>query len=52
MNKEQAIAILIQVAHDALKGGVFKDFNQTNAVNAAIQALTQNENQGIELPKK
>ena len=41
MKQEQAIAVLIEVAHAALRAGVFKNFDETDAVNQAIKLFVQ-----------
>lgn len=41
MNQEQAIAVLIEVAHAALRAGVFKNFDETDAVKQAVSIFVQ-----------
>lgn len=43
MKQEQAIAVLIEVAHAALRAGVFKNFDETDAVKQAISVFVQNK---------
>lgn len=39
MTQDQAIQVLVQVAHQALSAGVFKSFSDTDAVKQAIEAF-------------
>ena len=41
MNQQEALNILIQVAHQALGAGVFKTFPETEIVNNAVKAFQQ-----------
>lgn len=51
MNKEQAITILVQVAHLAQKGGVL-NLNDAVAVAQAIQVLEPKAEEKVEEEKK
>lgn len=41
MNQQEALNILIQVAHQALGAGVFKTFQETEIVQNAVKAFQQ-----------
>ena len=41
MNQQEALNILIQVAHQALGAGVFKTFQETDIVKNAVAAFQQ-----------
>jgi hypothetical protein len=43
MDQNQAISILIQVAHQALGSGLFKTFEDAKVVSEAVEAFKQEQ---------
>jgi hypothetical protein len=48
MEQNQAINILVQVAHQALGAGLFKTFEDTKAVSDAIDAFKTSDAQVVD----
>ena len=52
MNQQEALNILIQVAHQALGSGVFKTFQEAEIVQNAVKAFQQPAQQEEQLGLK